>query len=386
MINFKKPGILFTIIVVILFSLLIYFVNMKGGSSVQNTGTAYTNYEKAKVTKVVSESLEKDKNISGLYCGVQELAVTILTGEHKGETHTIKNYLSNTFNVYCKAGLKIIVCVDTAEPDNYQVTVYNYYREPLLYVFAFIFFALLYGIGGRKGLKSIAGLVFSMICILFLFIPMLYKGYSPTLASVVTVILTVCVAMLLLNGWSSRTLSSILGTALGVVIAGIVSGTAGALLHLSGLNSEEAEALILISYNTHMQVRGLLFAAILIASLGAIMDIAVSIASSVYEVYRTNTKLSPKALYASGLNIGRDMMGTMANTLILAFTGVSLNSLILIYSYNVPYRQLMNMNMIGMEIIQGLSGGLALILTVPIIAFISSRLIPLFHNKSKISH
>lgn len=106
------------------------------------------------------------------------------------------------------------------------------------------------------------------------------------------------------------------------------------------------------------------------------MDISISVASAIQEVFHSNRKLRHNQLFLSGLNVGRDMMGTMSNTLILAFTGTSLNTLILIYSYNVSYYQLMNMNLIGIEVIQGLSGSLAVILTVPIVAFIAARLIP----------
>jgi uncharacterized membrane protein len=152
------------------------------------------------------------------------------------------------------------------------------------------------------------------------------------------------------------------------------------LAHLSGFNVEEAETLIVIASHTNMKVGDLLFAGILIAALGAVMDVAMSIASSIHEVAETNPQLTPKKLFTSGLNVGRDLMGTMANTLILAFTGSSLNSLILIYSYQVDYHQLMNMNLIGIAIIQGMSGSIAIILTVPIVALLASRLIPVFSN------
>ncbi len=365
------------IILVVLFGLFLYFFNKDSHESYINQGSATDiRYERAKIIRVVAESLEKDKAVSGLYRGTQDLEVKILTGARKGETYTVKNYLSNLFNVYGKAGMNIIVSIDSAGNGDSQISVYNYYRSPVIYFFILIFFAALWGIGGIKGMKSILGLVFTFTCIIFLFIPMLYKGYSPVFASVVIVILTTCVTLFLIDGWSSKTLSAILGTILGVVIAGLVSCIAGSLAHISGFSSEEAETLIVIASNTHMQVGGLLFAGILIASLGAIMDIGMSIASAVYEIYLTDTKQSRRKLFISGINVGRDMMGTMANTLILAFTGASLNSLILIYSYNVPFNQLINMNMMSIEVIQGLSGTIAVILTVPIISFISSQIIP----------
>ncbi|WHH58240.1 YibE/F family protein [Petroclostridium sp. X23] len=378
MLNSKTLRAVLWTITLISFSLFLYFFN-KGThiSFNKQGGISYVRYEKAKVLRVVSESSEKDEAINGLYRGFQQLEVQILTGEHKGELHIIKNYLSNLLNVYGKAGQNIIVCVDTANPEKYLVSVYNYDRSPVLYIFILLFLAALWGIGGKKGFKSMVGLLFTFICIIFLFIPMLYRGYSPIFASVLIVIITTCITLLTLNGWSFKTLSAVLGTTLGVVIAGTASSIAGHFAHITGFQTEEVETLIVIARDHGMQVGGLLFAGILIASLGAIMDVAMSIASSVQEVYIANHNLSKNALFMSGINVGRDMMGTMANTLLLAFTGTSLNSLILIYSYNVPYNELINMNMLGIEIIQGLSGSTAVILTVPIIAFISSRLIPM---------
>lgn len=361
---------------IFLFIFLYFFNRGTVVSFNQQGGPAYTKYEKAKVITIVEESLEKDGNIRNLYRGYQELEVKILTGEHKGKVHIIKNYLSNLFNVHAKEGLNIIVCIDTANPQAYSVSVYSYHRSLVLFGLIILFFALLWGIGGRKGFKSIVGLVFTFVSIIFLLLPMLYRGYSPIFSSVVIVVLTTCVTLFLLNGWSFKTISAVLGTTLGVIIAGIVSSLAGYLCHVTGFHTEEVETLVVIARDHGMQIEGLLFAGILIASLGAIMDVAMSIASSIHEIYCANPKLGKKGLFLSGINVGRDMMGTMSNTLILAFTGTSLNSLILIYSYNVSYNQLINMNMIGIEIVQGLSGSIAIILTVPIIAFISSRLIP----------
>ena len=125
-----------------------------------------------------------------------------------------------------------------------------------------------------------------------------------------------------------------------------------------------------------MQVQWLLTAGILISSLGAVMDVSISIASSVQEIYSLNPKLTEKELFISGMNVGRDMMGTMVNTLILAFAGTSLSMFIVIYSYNLTNNQLFNMDMVNIVVLEGLTGSFAVILTVPIIAYISSQLIP----------
>jgi uncharacterized membrane protein len=368
---------------ILFFLVFLYRLNDDGGCSDQRQASiSKPRYEKAKIIRVIRESLEKADPTEGRYKGIQYLQVKILTGEHRGETHRIRNYLSNLYQVHAKTGMNIIVSVDTAGPGNYLVSVYNYHRAPLLYGLILFFLGLLWRIGGKKGLQSIAGLGFTLICIVFLFIPLLYRGYSPIIASVLVVVLATVVTLFAINGWSAKTVSAILGTLGGVVIAGIVSGIFGRWAHLSGFNADEAETLIVIASHTGMKVGELLFAGILIASLGAVMDVAMSIASSIYEVYATNPALTPKELFTSGLHVGRDMLGTMSNTLILAFTGSSINSLILIYAYNVKYGQLINMDRIGIEIIQGMAGSIAIIFTVPIISWIASQLIPHSHWQS----
>ncbi|EKN64757.1 hypothetical protein BABA_22753 [Neobacillus bataviensis LMG 21833] len=376
--SMKIRAILIVVVGLLFSAILVLFNRSPEVTFNEQGGTSYVKYEKAEIVRVLSESLEKDATVSGLYRGTQDLEVKLLSGEHKGEVHKVKNYLSTLYNVHGKAGLKIIATVDTAGPNTYQVSVYSYYRAPLLGAMIFILLAALCAIGGKKGLKSAVGLVFTFACLIYLFIPMLYRGYSPIVASIVIVMLTTCVTMFLLDGWSSKSLSAILGTMLGVVIAGIISSTAGLLAHVTGFNTNESESLIVIANETGMQVRGLLFAGILIASLGAIMDVGISIASSVHEVYEANPTLSKRELFISGINVGRDMMGTMVNTLILAFTGASLTSLILIYAYNVPFNQLINMDFVAIEVIQGVSGSIGVILTVPIVAYISSRIMPKF--------
>jgi uncharacterized membrane protein len=113
---------------------------------------------------------------------------------------------------------------------------------------------------------------------------------------------------------------------------------------------------------------------VLVASLGAVMDVAISVASSASKVHAANPTLSRRDLFRSGMNVGRDMMGAMANTLILAFTGASLNTVILIYSLEHSFLQILNSNSVVIEIGEALTGSLAVMLTVPAVALMSSVL------------
>jgi uncharacterized membrane protein len=373
-----------SLICAILFFGFIYVFNINHPitfSSENANGTANVKYEKATVLDVKNENLRKSINLDNIYFGSQQVKVKILTGEHKGDIKTISNYLNDIHNIFTKKGMTVIIDVDTVNKSTYSATVYNYYRAPIQYILILTFFLLLCIIGGKKGLKSILGLAFTFICIIFLFIPMIYNGYSPILACLIIITLTTCITLILLCDFTAKTLSAILGTLLGVFIAAIIGILFGNLAHLSGLNMQNAEILSLISTSTGMQVQGLLLASILIASLGAVLDLSVSIASSIQEIYSSNSKLTFNELFKSGMNIGKDMMGTMTNTLILAFTGSSLNILIVIYSYNVSFTQIMNMDMVSVEIIQGITGSLAVVLTVPIAALISAKLIPSFSKQ-----
>ena len=137
------------------------------------------------------------------------------------------------------------------------------------------------------------------------------------------------------------------------------------LLHIDGFSSSEAEGLILINEGTGLQIHDVLFAGVLISSLGAIMDVGMSIVSALYEVYLHNPTLTAKEIFQSGIEIGKDMIGTMTNTLILAFTGSALISLLVFISYQVQFNQLFNSNYLSIEIAQGLCGTFGIVLTIP---------------------
>ena len=115
----------------------------------------------------------------------------------------------------------------------------------------------------------------------------------------------------------------------------------------------------------NIQVGGLLFSGLLISSLGAVMDVAMSISSSMQELCSQNPEISRLELMRAGMRVGRDMMGTDSNTLILAFAGTSLSMLVLDYAYELPYLQIINSNNIGIAVMQGLSGSFGVVLTVP---------------------
>lgn len=332
-------------------------------------------YERAVVVEVLSEDLEYDENLE-ITLGTQVLQVRMLNGEEEGNTLEVTNYLTQTHNVYAEEGTRLIINADRPEGDvEPYYTVYNYDRTvPMISCFIVLAAAVIC-IGGGKGVKSIAGLAYSLFLIVYMVLPAVFSGYSPILMSIICGVLSTAVTLLLLNGNSEKTWAAILSTVIGVICSLLFFLIMSLLVHIDGFSSSEAEGLVLISQETGLQIKDVLFAGVLISSLGAIMDTGMSIVSALYEVYTHNQGLTVKELFRSGIEMGKDMIGTMTNTLILAFTGSAFITLLVFLSYQVQPAQLFNSNYLTIEIAQGICGTFGIVLTVPAASAIAAVLL-----------
>lgn len=324
-------------------------------------------FAKAEVTDILQDNETKD----GIYIGRQLVKLKVTSGKWKGKTMEADSSSAYLYGAHCKKGSRVIALISEAN-GSFSASVYSVDREMQVYLIIAIFLLTLIIIGGKQGLASVIGLAFTAICILFLFLPMIYKGHSPILAAVLVVILTTIVTMYLVGGASGKTAVAIAGTVLGVLISAMFALIFCKMTDISGYNVSAIESLIYVRDQTGIEVGQLLFAGILIASLGAVMDVAMSISSTIEEISYQNPELGIKGLFFSGMRVGKDMMGTMSNTLILAFTGSSLNTMIMIYAYSYPYNQMVNMYSIGIELLRGISGTIGIILAVPFVSLIGS--------------
>ena len=326
-------------------------------------------FAKAEVTDILQDNETKD----GIYIGRQLVKLKVTSGKWKGKTMEADSSSAYLYGAHCKKGSRVIALISEAN-GSFSASVYSVDREMQVYLIIAIFLLTLIIIGGKQGLASVIGLAFTAICILFLFLPMIYKGHSPILAAVLVVILTTIVTMYLVGGASGKTAVAIAGTVLGVLISALFALIFCKMTDISGYNVSAIESLIYVRDQTGIEVGQLLFAGILIASLGAVMDVAMSISSTIEEISYQNPELGIKGLFFSGMRVGKDMMGTMSNTLILAFTGGSLSTLVVFYAYDMPFLQMFNSYDMGIEIIQGIAGSLGVILTVPFVSIIAAIL------------
>lgn len=336
-----------------------------------NKGTEY--YE-AQVTEVAKEELKADQYIEKVELGYQNVKIKMLEGPYKGKEYDIINNISRLYNFKVSKGTKVVACMYFNEGKLNDIAITSYKRSHVLITLMAIFVIITILVGGFKGVKSILALIFTLVCVIFLMMPLMIKGVNPILSAILIAIISISITMTLVSGINKKTLAAITGTFIGVIVAGIIAYGFGNWAHLSGITMEDSESIMYIAETTGLKVSGILFAGILVASLGAVMDVAMSISSSIFEIYDVNKKMTLKELFKSGMNIGRDIIGTMTNTLVLAFAGGSITTMILLYSANMWTTQLINLDILGTEVIQSLAGTIGIILTVPITAIISAYL------------
>lgn len=348
---------------------LLFLLFFQGTEKTTLLETEGRNFEKAEVTEILQDNVTESGNI----VGTQTVMLKLLSGAHKGELVQANSSSGYLFGVHCEVGMKVVAIVSESG-DEMAVNVYTYNREPAVWLMMGLFVLVILLIGGKKGIASVASLGFTMVCIFFFFLPMIYRGGSPVLAAVFVVAVTTVVTMFFIDGFSKKSLAAMAGTVSGVVVAGLFAWLFGKVVHISGYNVSDIENLIYVEGMTDIKIGELLFAGILIAALGAVMDVGMSISSTINELKEKKPEMRAKELFISGITVGRDMMGTMSNTLILAFTGGSINTLVFIYAYDYQYRQIINMYSVGIELMQGLSASMGVILTVPLTSLIGAWL------------
>lgn len=318
-------------------------------------------FEKAVVTAIVQDNMTE----TGTRVGEQVVEVKLLSGEKKGETLQVTSSSGFLFGAPCTPGMKVVVMQSVAG-DTVIASVYTQDREWVIYAFGLLYLAVLVLVGGKQGIKGGIGLVFTFFSILLWYLPMVYRGFSPFWSAVFICLITTLATMLLIGGFTKKTVVATAGTVGGVLTAGVAATLFSLASGITGYNVSDIETLMTLWNTLDIQVGGLLFSGLLISSLGAVMDVAMSIGSSMSEILAQNPGLTRKELLKAGIRVGRDMMGTDSNTLILAFAGSSVSMLLLNYAYDLPYRQIINSNNIGIAVMQGLAGSFGVVLSVPI--------------------
>ena len=248
----------------------------------------------------------------------------------------------------------------------------GYYRINKLIFLGLLFAVCLLIFGGKKGFNTILSLSFTCAAIFSVFIPAILSGKNIYLMSVIVCVYTIAMMNLIVIGFNKKAIASMTGCAGGVIIAGIIAALMDKILNLTGIVDEHSRYLINLSAGIQLNLHAVVFAGIIIGAMGAIMDVSISISSSLWEVKEKAPNIKFKEIFQSGITIGRDIMGSMADTLILAYIGSSLSIVLILTVFSNSMLSLFNSEMFAVEILQAMAGSIGILFAMPLTAFFSS--------------
>jgi len=367
----KKLGdlgfkIIIGVVALVIFASAIYYAN--DGFGLPYGGQDYY-FETARVVEVLEADLEVSED--GFYIGEMLLVVEIETGSYRSRQIEVVYHLNQIADQTLAVDDRVSIQMSVADSVIMSIDIQNFERRSSVFAFFAVFLLILGILGGKRGIIAIMSLVFTLICIVFLLIPLMLRGYPVLLTTFIILALVTTVSLTFLAGLSSRGISAIIGCLFGIMTTAILTYLGGTVANISGFQMEEVGLILAATDFPHLQATGLFISGVLIASLGAVMSTAVTIASTIHELREKNKNMTVGRLFASGIKVGRQTMGAMVCTLVLAFAGMSLNMMIFTYSQGISVNQLINSDFIVIEIIRSIAGSLGIILTIPAVAFVS---------------
>jgi len=347
---------------VYIFTTIVFLLPMHAGGQ-----ELYNDYQatwRGQVKEIISEEMREipGTDTKHLY---QNIRAEILDGPRAGEVIVIENdYLELDkgdkfyFNYYLHIG----------GTEMYGIT--NIDRRGSLIVLAALFVISIIAFGGWQGVRALLALAGSFFAIFYILMPGLIGGWNPLFASVLVAAGILFAAIFFTHGFNRESLVAYTGTMIAVFLTSIFALFA---VHTGDLSGFAAEESVYLNFNTQgsLDFTGLLLGAIIIGVLGVLDDIAVTQAAVVTELYRGNSKIKPREVYTRALRVGREHVGALVNTLVLAYTGASLPLLLYFYTSPVGFWALINSELFATEIIRTIVGSIGLVMTVPIVTLLA---------------
>lgn len=344
---------------------------------------------RAQILEVVDRQIEDysyDDNIA------QSIAVTfqaeVLTGPRKGEILLGVQNLDYTppylYTNEVAEGNKVLLVDAGLDASEWHFV--EFIRTDKLLILGGLFVLLLLLMGGMKGFNTLLTLALTFLAVFAVFIPAILSGRNIYLWAILTCLYAILTTLVILNGWHRKSWITVLGCFGGVLVAGLLAFIMDRSLMLTGVTSDESLFLAYLPTDVPIDLRAIIFAAIIIGAMGAIMDVAMSIASALTEIKSKSPDISSRELFQSGLTIGRDIMGTMANTLVLAYVGSALAMVLLLIVSDISLLFLLNREMIVVEILQALVGSFGIFFAIPLTSLFAALLLPKGKKDSLIKH
>jgi len=286
-------------------------------------------------------------------------------GDRRGQTVPAEQFVSSRLEQEVAIGDRILLIHDEFHDIFFFM---EFQRIHFAVILGVVFFVLIVLFGKMKGFNSIISLGFICMAVFMVFVPAILSGRNIYVAAIVICVYAVISTLLIVIGPNKKAYSAIVGCLGGILVAGLLMFAMDAIMGLTGLVDHEARNLLNIPTARPIDLRAIIFAGVIIGSTGAIMDVAMSIASSLWEIKQVGEESSFGSIFRSGMEIGKDILGTMLNTLILAYIGSSLSLIVLIVASTTTMLELLNTELIIVELLRALVGSFGMFMTIPLTA------------------
>lgn len=349
------------------FLILVVVGSLVGVKTVEAQVAAGTNFE-ARIEKIVEE---KEIEIEGQKQLYQKIELKILTGSEKDKIVTVENGNQALANVTkYEQGEKVIATKDVS-PDGIEIySVTDFVRRDSLWVLGVIFVVLTILVAKWKGVMSMLSMVFTFMVVFIYVLPNLSNGANPIIIATIASLVIIPISFYMAHGINQKTTVAIVSSIVALGATAVLSLMFISLGRLTGLSSEEA-GMLLVQRSGNFDMKGLLMCGIIIGALGVLDDITISQAAIVNELIKSSEKPKGALIYKQAMNVGRDHISSMVNTLVLAYAGASLPLLLVFVDNPHPFSEIINYEFLAEEIIRTLVGSIGLILAVPITTLIA---------------
>lgn len=308
----------------------------------------------------------------------QEMRVEVTRGSLEGEEITVENgIMASIYSKQYDVGDRLVMIRSENMQGEDMFSVVDTVRRPVLFFLFILFVAVVALVSQKQGIKALLGMVFSFFVLFRLVLPLILMGYNPVWSAIGGCILIIPATFYLSHGVKHKTSVAILGTLVTLILTGVLAYIFAHLGNLTGL-SDEAAGFLKADTGDRIDFQGLLLAGILISMLGVLDDVSVSQASIVQELEGAKKNISFVELYRRTMNVGKDHIASMVNTLVLVYAGASIPLLLLFIDHSHTFWEVLNYEFVAEEIIQTLVGSIGLVLTVPVTTFIAC----IWHRKS----
>lgn len=351
------------------------------GESVIVKNSKYSDTEKTFQGTVIKAGYryEEDDGWSTTVTPYQDVKIRIQEDDYE-EIVTVKYQLSyydgsNVPADELKVGDKVYVTILFDEAGRIIQTYVPYISNERYVVTMIVLYAgAIILIGGLKGIRALIGLIITIAAVFGVMVPLIFEGDPPLRVTILTCIGVISITFLIVSGFSKKTIAASLGTAGGIIVAGIFATIFGNLMKLTGA-CNHAMQLSMLDPESSFNFENIMISGVIVGALGACMDVGMSIASALHELSVEGDGMTVRKLINSGFNIGKDVMGTMTNTLILAYIGSSLLVVLLLKGFEFEtYQIINNTELVLEEVLRAISGSFGLVVTIPITTLVSALL------------